>query len=56
MGDCLRSLCDPGNTYNATQGEVQWYENNSKAFNLITIALCRNIHDHVSHLKTALNV
>jgi hypothetical protein len=33
---------------NATQGELQKYENNYKALNLIT--------DHVSHLKTAHDV
>jgi hypothetical protein len=37
---------------NAIQGELQSYENNYKALNLITTALCRNVYDHVSHLKT----
>jgi hypothetical protein len=38
---------------NATQGEVQRYENNYKDLNLITTALGRNVYDHVSHLETA---
>jgi hypothetical protein len=37
---------------NATQGEVQRYENNYKALNLITTALGRNVYDRVSHLET----
>jgi hypothetical protein len=37
---------------NATQGEVERYENNYKALNLITTALGRNVYDHVSHLET----
>jgi hypothetical protein len=41
---------------NATQGELQRYENNSKALNLITSALGRNVYDRVSHLETAHNV
>jgi hypothetical protein len=41
---------------NATQGEVQRYENNYKALNLITTALGRNVYDHVSHLKNAHDV
>jgi hypothetical protein len=38
---------------NATHGELQWYENNYNARNLITTALGRNIYDHVAHLETA---
>jgi hypothetical protein len=41
---------------NATQGEVQKYENNYKALNLITTALGRNVYDRVSHLETAHDV
>jgi hypothetical protein len=41
---------------NATQGEVQRYENNYKTLNLITTALGRNVYDRVSHLKTAHDV
>jgi hypothetical protein len=32
---------------NATQGELQKYENN---YNLVTIALGRNVYDMVAHL------
>jgi hypothetical protein len=46
----------PATLENATQCEVQRYENNYKAFNLITIALGRNVYDHVSHLETAHDV
>jgi hypothetical protein len=42
----------PATLQNATQGELQRYENNYKALNLITIALGRNVYDRVSHLKT----
>jgi hypothetical protein len=38
---------------NATQGELQRYENNYRALNLITTALGRNVYDRVSHLKMA---
>jgi hypothetical protein len=38
---------------NGTQGELQRYENNYKALNLITTALGRNVYDRVSHLETA---
>jgi hypothetical protein len=38
---------------NATQCELQWYENNYKALNLITTALGRNVYDRVAHLETA---
>jgi hypothetical protein len=41
---------------NATQGELQRYENKYKAINLITTALGRNMYDRVSHLKTAHDV
>jgi hypothetical protein len=41
---------------NTTQGELQRYENNYKALNLITIALGRNVYDRVSHLETAHDV
>jgi hypothetical protein len=41
---------------NATHGELQRYENNYKALNLITTALGRNVYDCVSHLKTANDV
>jgi hypothetical protein len=38
------------------QGEMQRYENNYKALNLITTALGRNVYDRVAHLETAHNV
>jgi hypothetical protein len=41
---------------NATQGEVQRYENNYKALNPITTDLGRNVYDRVSHLETAHDV
>jgi hypothetical protein len=37
---------------NATQGELQRYENNYKNLNLITTALGRNVYDRVSRLQT----
>jgi hypothetical protein len=46
----------PATLDNTTQGEVQGYENNYKALNLITIAIGRNVYDHVSHLETAHDV
>jgi hypothetical protein len=41
---------------NATQGELQRYENNYKALNLITTTLGRNVYDRVSHLETTHDV
>jgi hypothetical protein len=41
---------------NVTQGQLQRYENNYKAFDLITTALGRNVYDHVLHLNTAHDV
>jgi hypothetical protein len=46
----------PATLENATQDELQSYENNYKALNLITTALGRNVCDHVSHLETAHDV
>jgi hypothetical protein len=46
----------PATLDNAPQGEVERYENNYKALNLITIALGRNVYDHISHLETAHHV
>jgi hypothetical protein len=40
----------------ATQGELQRYENNYNALNLITTALGRNVYDMVAHLETAHDV
>jgi hypothetical protein len=36
---------------NATQDEMQRYENNYKSLNHITIALGKNVYDRVSHLE-----
>jgi hypothetical protein len=36
-----------------TQGELQRYENNFKALNLITTALGRKVYDRVAHLEMA---
>jgi hypothetical protein len=41
---------------NVTQGELQRYENNYKALNIITTALGRNVYDRVSLLETAHDV
>jgi hypothetical protein len=46
----------PATLDNVTQGELQRYENNYKALNLITTALCRNVYDRVAHLETAHDV
>jgi hypothetical protein len=46
----------PATLDNATQGELQRYENIYKALNLITTALGRNMYDRVSHLETAHDV
>jgi hypothetical protein len=46
----------PATLENATKGELQWYENNYKALNLITTALGRNVYDRVSRLETAHDV
>jgi hypothetical protein len=40
----------------ATQGELQRYENNYMALNLITTALGRNVYDRVANLETAHDV
>jgi hypothetical protein len=41
---------------NTTQCDLQMYENNYKAFNLITTVLGRNVYDHVPHLETSHDV
>jgi hypothetical protein len=46
----------PATLDNATQGELQRYEKNDNALNLITTALGRNVNDRVSHLETAHDV
>jgi hypothetical protein len=46
----------PATLKNATQGELQRYENNYKALNLITTAIGKNVYDDLSHLETAHDV
>jgi hypothetical protein len=46
----------PNTLNHVTQGEVQRYENNYKALNLITTALGRNLYDRVTHLEMAHDV
>jgi hypothetical protein len=41
----------PDTLNHTTQGELQRYENNYNALNLITTALDRNVYDRVSHLE-----
>jgi hypothetical protein len=41
---------------NATQGELQRYENNYKTLNLITTTLGMNVYDRAAHLETAQDV
>jgi hypothetical protein len=46
----------PATLNHVTQGELQMYENNYKALNLITTALGRKVYDRVSHLEMAHDV
>jgi hypothetical protein len=46
----------PDTLDHATQGELQRYENNYNALNLITTVLGRNVYDMVAHLETAYDV
>jgi hypothetical protein len=46
----------PDTLDHVTQDELQRYENNYKALNLITTALGRNVYDRVAHLETAHDV
>jgi hypothetical protein len=46
----------PDTLDHATQGELQRYENNYKALNLITTALGRIVYDRVAHLETTHDV
>jgi hypothetical protein len=41
---------------NATQVELQRYENNYKTLNLITTTLVSNVYDRVAQLETAHDV
>jgi hypothetical protein len=53
LRDRTGGIRDPDN---ATQGELQRYENNYKALILITTALGRNVYYRVSHLGIAHDV
>jgi hypothetical protein len=46
----------PDSLNHATQGELQRYENDYKALNLITTTLGRNVYDRVAHLEMAHDV
>jgi hypothetical protein len=46
----------PDTLDHVTQGELQMYENNYKALNLITTALGRNVYVRVAYLETAHDV
>jgi hypothetical protein len=46
----------PATLDNATHDELQRYENNYKALNLITTTLGINVYDRVSHLETTHDV
>jgi hypothetical protein len=46
----------PDTVDHATQGDLQRYENNYKAFNLITTTLGRNVNDRVAHIETTHDV
>jgi hypothetical protein len=41
----------PATLDNATQNELQRYENNYKNLNLITTDLGKNVYDRVAHLE-----
>jgi hypothetical protein len=59
LGDHTGSIRHPSNylmSQGHTQCELQRYENNYKALNLITTTLGRNVYDRVSHLETAHDV
>jgi hypothetical protein len=56
LGDDTKKCMISAMLENVGQGELQRYENNYKALNLITIALGRNVYDRVSHLETAHDV
>jgi hypothetical protein len=56
LGDVQEAYVIPDTLDYVTQGELQRYENNYKALNLITTALGRNVYDRVAHLKTGHDV
>jgi hypothetical protein len=47
LGDSTNKVHDPDNAWECNQGELQRYENNYKAMNLITTALGRNVYERV---------
>jgi hypothetical protein len=53
LGDRPGGVCDPRYT---RPRDLQKYENNYKALNLITTTLGRNVYDRVAHLETAHDV
>jgi hypothetical protein len=46
----------PDTLNHVNQVELQMYENNYNALNLITTVLDRNVYDRVAHLKMAHDV
>jgi hypothetical protein len=56
LGDRTGGVRDADILDHVTQGELQRYENNYKAINLITTGLGRNVYDRVAHLETAHDV
>jgi hypothetical protein len=56
LGDRLGGIRDPYTLDHTTQGELQMYENNYNALNLITTAIGRNVYDRIAHLETAHDV
>jgi hypothetical protein len=46
----------PDTLDHVTHGELQWYENNYNALNLVTIALGRNVYDRLAYLEIAHDV
>jgi hypothetical protein len=46
----------PATLNNATQVELQRYENNYNALNLITTVVGKNVYDRVAHLEIAHDV
>jgi hypothetical protein len=45
----------PDTPDHVTQDELQRYENNYKALNLITTALGRNVYDRIAHLESIIS-
>jgi hypothetical protein len=51
LEDRTEGVVIPATLNNATQDELQIYENNYKALNLIATALGRNVYDRVAHIE-----